>query len=112
MSMRWRSLLTRCVAVNGFSLHAATRIKKGRWQALEQLIRYTARGPFSHKRLTQESDGDLRYTLKTPWNDGTIAIALSPEELIEKLAALVPIPMLQSFFALFFRLWLWRRICT
>ena len=88
---------TRCVAVNGFSLHAATRIKKGRRQALEQLIRYAARGPFSHKRLTIESDGDLRYTLKTPWNDGTVAIKLSPEELIEKLAALVPIPRFNLF---------------
>ena len=88
---------TRCVAVNGFSLHAATRIKKGRRQALEQLIRYTARGPFSHKRLSQEADGDLRYTLKTPWHDGTVAIKLSPEELIEKLAALVPIPRFNLF---------------
>ncbi len=88
---------TRCVAVNGFSLHAATRIKKGRRQALEQLIRYTARGPFSHKRLSQEVDGDLRYTLKTPWHDGTVAIKLSPEELIEKLAALVPIPRFNLF---------------
>jgi len=56
------------------------------------MIRYTARGPFSHKRLTQEVDADLRYTLKTPWNDGTIAIKLSPEELPKKLAALIPIP--------------------
>ena len=40
---------TRCVTVNGFSQHAVTGIKKGRCQALEQLIRYTARGPFSHK---------------------------------------------------------------
>lgn len=87
----------RCVAVNGFSLHAATRIKKSRRQALEQLIRYTARGPFSHKRLSMEGDGDLRYTLKTPWHDGTVAIKLSPEELIEKLAALVPIPRFNLF---------------
>jgi len=28
--------------------------------------------------------------LKTPWSDGTTAIILSPTELIEKLAALVP----------------------
>lgn len=74
-----------------FSLHAATRIKKGRRQALEQIIPYAAHGSFSNKRLSLESDGDRRYTQKTPWHDGTVAIKLNPEELMEKFAALVPI---------------------
>jgi hypothetical protein len=34
----------------------------------------------------------LSFKLKTPWSDGTTQILLSPIELIEKLAALVPSP--------------------
>ena len=32
----------------------------------------------------------VSFALKTPWSDGTTHVLLSPEELIEKLAALVP----------------------
>ena len=34
----------------------------------------------------------LLFSLKTPWADGTTSLLLSPTELIEKLAALVPPP--------------------
>ena len=34
------------------------------------------------------------FSLKTPWADGTCQILLSPQELLEKLAALVPPPRL------------------
>jgi hypothetical protein len=59
---------------------------------LEQLIRYTARGAVSLERLTQDTNGDLVYTFTHPWSDGTMGIRLSPLELLEKLAALVPLP--------------------
>ena len=36
----------------------------------------------------------MSFTLKTPWSDGTTHLVLSPLELIEKLAALVPPPRL------------------
>ena len=36
----------------------------------------------------------LTFRLKTPWSDGTTHLVLSPLELIEKLAALVPPPRL------------------
>ena len=52
-----------CFAARGFSLHAATRI---------------------------DDDEQLTFRLKTPWSDGTTHLLLSPLELIEKLAALVP----------------------
>ena len=40
-------------------------------------------------------DADHRtFRLKTPWSDGTTHLVLSPLELIEKLAALVPPPRL------------------
>jgi hypothetical protein len=59
---------------------------------LERLLRYTARGPVSLERLTQDANGDLVYTFTHPWSDGTTGIRLSPLELLEKLAALVPLP--------------------
>jgi hypothetical protein len=82
----------RCASVHGFSVHANTAIPAHRRDQLEQLIRYTARGDVSLERLTQEASGDLLYTFTHPWSDGTTGIRLAPLELLEKLAALVPLP--------------------
>jgi hypothetical protein len=57
-----------------------------------ELIRYTARGAVSLERLEEDANGDLLYTFTRPWSDGTTGIKLSPLELLEKLAALVPLP--------------------
>jgi len=46
----------------------------------------------SKERLAEDTNGDLVYTFTTPWSDGTTGITLSPVELLEKLAALVPLP--------------------
>jgi hypothetical protein len=81
-----------CARVNGFSLHANTAIPAHRRDQLECLIRYTARGAVSLERLAQDANGDLVYTFTHPWSDGTTGITLSPLELLEKLAALVPLP--------------------
>jgi Putative transposase len=59
---------------------------------LERLIRSTARGAVSLERLEQDANGDLVYTFTHPWSDGTTGMRLSPVELVEKLAALVPLP--------------------
>ena len=83
---------TRCASVHGFSLHANTHIPAHRRDQLERLIRYTARGAVSLERLEQDASGDLIYTFTKPWSDGTRGIKLSPLELLEKLAALVPSP--------------------
>jgi hypothetical protein len=82
----------RCASVHGFSLHAQTQIPAHRRDQLEQLIRYTARGAVSLERLQADANGDLVYTFTHPWSDGTTGITLSPLELLEKLAALVPLP--------------------
>jgi hypothetical protein len=82
----------RCASVHGFSLHANTQIPAHRRDQLERLIRYTARGAVSLERLTQDGNGELVYTFTHPWSDGTTGIRLSPLELLEKLAALVPLP--------------------
>jgi hypothetical protein len=82
----------RCASVNGFSLHANTEISAHRRDQLERLIRYTGRGAVSLERLEQDANGDLVYRFNRPWSDGTTGIKLSPLELLEKLAAIVPQP--------------------
>ena len=82
----------RCASVQGFSLHANTQVPAHRRDQLERLIRYTARGAVSLERLAQDTNGELVYTFTHPWSDGTTGIRLSPLELLEKLAALVPLP--------------------
>jgi len=82
----------KCSTIHGFSLHAATHVGKAQRDRLAQLVRYIARPLVAASRLTEstKSPGDLEYSLKRPWSDGTVAILLSPLELLEKLAALVP----------------------
>jgi Putative transposase/Transposase zinc-binding domain len=82
----------RCASVHGFSLHANTQVPAHRRDQLARLIRYTARGAVSLERLQEDANGDLVYTFTHPWSDGTTGIRLSPVELLEKLAALVPLP--------------------
>jgi hypothetical protein len=81
-----------CASVHGFSLHANTQVPAHRRDQLERLIRSTARGAVSLERLEQDANGDLVYTFTHPWSDGTTGMRLSPVELLEKLAALVPLP--------------------
>src|SRR2546428_4466131 len=51
-----------------------------------------ARSAVALERLQEDASGDLVYTFTKPWSDGTTGIRLSPLELLEKLAALVPLP--------------------
>ena len=81
-----------CASVQGFSVHAHTQVPAHRRDELERLIRYTARGAVSLERLQAEATGDLVSTFTHPWSDGTMGIRLAPRELLEKLAALVPLP--------------------
>ena len=82
----------RCASVHGFSLHANTQRPAHRRDQLECLIRYTARGAVALERLEEDANGDFVYTFTKPWSDGTTGMTLSPLELLEKLAALVPLP--------------------
>jgi hypothetical protein len=81
-----------CFASRGFSLHAANRIAGGDKTGLERLCKYVSRPPLAHGSLQQLSEDEFAFKLKTPWSDGTTHIILSPNELIEKLCALVPPP--------------------
>ena len=79
-----------CIALAGFSLHAARCVGSEERRNLSQLISYMARPPIAEDRLERTASGDILYKLKEPWNDGTAGIQLSPSELIEKLIALIP----------------------
>ncbi len=61
---------------------------------LERLCRYVIRPPIANGRLRFVDEQTLVFTLKTPWANGTCQLVLSPQELLEKLAALVPPPRL------------------
>ncbi len=78
-----------CFASRGFWLHAATRIAGPDRPGLERLCRYVA---LAGGRLRIVDADPLSLALKTPWSDGTRHLLLSPMELLEKLAALVPPP--------------------
>ncbi|MFO0695241.1 MAG: transposase [Polyangiales bacterium] len=76
----------------GFDLEAGTRIAAWDRRGLERLARYVLRPPIAESRLSMRGDGKVLVALKSPWPDGTTHLALTPLELLEKLAALVPRP--------------------
>ncbi len=86
----------RCASVDGVSLHANVFIPTRRRHGLEKLCRYVARPPVSTQRLSKLADGRLLYRLKRRWRNGTIHVVFEPIELLEKLAALVPPPFVET----------------
>ena len=51
-----------------------------------------ARPSISIQRLTLTPTGNVRYSLKNRWNDGTEAVEFTPFDFLSRLAALVPPP--------------------
>ena len=78
--------------LDGFDLQAAVRVPASDRHRLEHISRYLLRPAIATERLELLDDGIYRYELKRPWSDGTQAFLFEPLELMEKLAALVPIP--------------------
>jgi hypothetical protein len=76
----------------GFSLHAGVAAQGSERDKLERLCRYISRSALSEKRLSLTSAGNIRYQLKTPYNDGTTHVIFEPLDFISKLASLVPKP--------------------
>ena len=58
------------------------------------MCRYGARPALASGRLRIHDSQQLSFAFKTPWSEGTRHLLLSPMELLEKLAALVPPPRL------------------
>ena len=87
-----RPLPNRCARSGWYNLHAGVRVAGGDAVARERLCRYILRPPLSHARLSERDDGTLVLRLKTAWRNGTTALILSPTELLQRLAAIIPRP--------------------
>ena len=86
------ALPKQCAVREGFNLHAAVRIPPRDREGLERLCRYVNRPALAKGRLERRADGAVVLRLKRPWSDGTTAFVFTPEELVGRLAALVPPP--------------------
>ena len=81
----------------GFSLHAGVACKAGQRKKLDRpggvpLCRYITRPAIAEQRLSLASNGNVIVALKSPYDDGTTHVVLSPMEFIGRLVALVPRP--------------------
>lgn len=76
----------------GFSVDGSVRIAGADRMGLERLLRYCARPPFALEHLNQGDAGHLVYRNPKPRPDGPSELVLTPLELIDKIAALVPPP--------------------
>ena len=76
------------------SLHAEVCCAAHERKQLEHLCRYITRPAIANERLTLNRAGDVVLQLKSPYHDGTTHIVMSPLELMQRLAALVPRPRL------------------
>jgi len=77
---------------SGFSLHAGVACKSNQRKKLERLCRYITRPAIAERRLSLARNGNVIVALKTPYDDGTSHVVLSPMEFMGRLAALVPRP--------------------
>ena len=82
----------RCVREGGMSLHADVAVPARDRKRLERLCRYVARPPIAIDRLEPLPEGRLAYRLKTRWRDGTTHVLMERQELLERLAPLIPPP--------------------
>ena len=95
-----RALIEKCDAEEmagwehggGFSVDAAVRIEGNDRAGLERLLRYCARPPFALEHRHQRDAGHLVYHCPKPRPDGPRDLVLTPLELIDRIAALVPRP--------------------
>ena len=76
---------------SGFSLDASVRIHSWDRDGLERLIRYCARPCFASENL-RWNGSHLIYRLSKPTHKGQTFIKLDPLELLDKIAALIPVP--------------------
>jgi len=76
----------------GFSLDANVCIEANDRQGLERLLRYCARPAFAQERLRQIDPERLVYESKKPGPGGKFSVLLTPHQLLDRLAALIPPP--------------------
>jgi hypothetical protein len=56
------------------------------------LARYVARPPLATERLALTGSGQVRYTLKSPYRDGTTHVIFEPEDFMARLLHWCPSP--------------------
>jgi len=76
----------------GFSVDGSVRIEAADRAGRERLLRYCARPPFALNRLRELGPERLRYELTKPGPGGSSSLRLTPVQLIDRIAALVPPP--------------------
>ena len=76
--------------IEGFSLHAATRVMASDRRGLWRLCAYGARGALASSRLSELLDGRFAYDMKRPLPDGRRQLVMTGVELLEKLVPLIP----------------------
>lgn len=76
----------------GFNVHAEVAVPARDRARREHLCRYLCRPPIAQERLEETPSGKLRYTLKKPWRDGTVALVLEPHDRLARVCALIPPP--------------------
>ena len=85
-----------CAELDGFTLHAAVRVKPEESARLEHLCRYVTRPALLSQRLSLREDGKVVHELRVPFRDGTTHFVFEPLVFIERLAALVPPPRMHQ----------------
>ena len=75
----------------GFSLHFGVRLHENNREGIERLCRYGARGPLTLGRLSHNGGDIFRYRMKRTVR-GRDELVMTGEELVRKLAVLVPPP--------------------
>jgi hypothetical protein len=86
---------TREPSLDGFSLHAGVRVNANDLLGRERLCRCAVRSPFALHRTSSGEDGRLGYRMKRP-RGGSLFLLLTPDELMARLATLVPPPRIHS----------------
>jgi hypothetical protein len=76
----------------GLSVDGSVHIEAADRAGRERLLRYCARSPFALDRLRELGPERLRYELTKPGPGGAGSLLLTPVELIDRIAALVPPP--------------------
>jgi hypothetical protein len=76
----------------GFSVDAQVRIEAHGREGLERLLRYCARPAFALERLRELDPEHLVYESVKPGPGGSVSLMLTPMQLLDRLAALIPPP--------------------
>jgi hypothetical protein len=81
-----------CHTVDGFSLHARTRVAAARRGELEILCKYLLRPAITYDQVELCPDGRVAWHLRRCWADGTRVLYFEPHAFLARLATLVPPP--------------------